>query len=93
VLSQLFRRLFLEQLVQAHRASPLQFFGEYAALSAPKAFADRLAPLREGEWLVYAKRPFAGPAAVLVYLSRYTHCVATSDRQPFAFDERGMTFR
>ena len=43
--------------------------------------------------MVYAKRPFAGPAAVLAYLSRYTHRVAISNRRLIALDERGVTFR
>ena len=43
--------------------------------------------------MVYAKRPFAGPAAVLAYLSRYTHRVAISNSRLLAFDERGVTFR
>ena len=62
-------------------------------MSEPRAFAQWLAPLRECEWVVYAKRPFAGPAAVLAYLSRYTHRVAISNRRLLAFDERGVTFR
>ena len=45
------------------------------------------------EWVVYAKRPFAGPAAVLAYLSRYTHRVAISNRRLLALDDRGVTFR
>ena len=49
--------------------------------------------LRECEWVVYAKRPFAGPAAVLAYLSRYTHRVAISNRRLIALDEHGVTFR
>jgi Putative transposase/Transposase zinc-binding domain len=93
VLSRLFRRRFLEQLHQAHRRGRLQFFGEYAALSDARAFAQWLAPLREVEWVVYAKRPFAGPAAVLAYLSRYTHRVAISNQRLLALDERGVTFR
>jgi hypothetical protein len=93
VLSRLFRRRFLEELHQAHRSGRLQFFGEYAALSDTRAFAQWLAPLREVEWVVYAKRPFAGPAAVLAYLSRYTHRVAISNQRLLALDERGVTFR
>ena len=93
VLSRLFRRRFLEELHQAHRSGRLQFFGEYAALSDARAFAAWLAPLREVEWVVYAKRPFAGPAAVLAYLSRYTHRVAISNQRLLALDERGVTFR
>ena len=72
VLSRLFRRLFLGKLRAAHRAGRLTFFGDRAALAAPRAFAAFLAPLRKTEWVVYAKKPFAGPHAVLAYLSRYT---------------------
>src|SRR5213075_2326298 len=93
VLSRLFRRRFLEELEQAHRAGRLQFFGEDAALANITAFVQWLAPMRACEWVVYAKRPFAGPAAVLAYLSRYTHRVAISNRRLVAFDERGVSFR
>ncbi len=93
VLSRLFRRRFLEELDRAHRTGQLQFFGEYAHLTDATTFADWLAPMRNCEWVVYAKRPFAGPAAVLAYLSRYTHRVAISNRRLLALDERGVTFR
>ena len=49
--------------------------------------------MRKTNWAVYAKPPFAGPEAVLAYLSRYTHRVAISNRRLIAFDERGVTFR
>src|SRR5918996_2291973 len=81
VLSKLFRRLMLEQLAAAHAAGKLQFFGELAGLRDPKAFAAQLAPLRKTNWFVHAKRPFAGPQAVLAYLARYTHRVAISNRR------------
>ncbi|MBK9351992.1 MAG: IS91 family transposase, partial [Sulfuritalea sp.] len=93
VLSRLFRRRFLEALAQAHQAGQLKFFGEHARLADATAFARWLAPLSKCEWVVYAKRPFAGPAAVLAYLSRYTHRVAISNRRLVALDERGVTFR
>jgi hypothetical protein len=93
VLSRLFRRRFLEALSTAHAAGQLQFFGESAHLSEVAAFADWLAPLKKCEWVVYAKRPFAGPAAVLAYLSRYTHRVAIANSRLISMDERGITFR
>jgi hypothetical protein len=93
VLSRLFRRRFLEQLHLAYRSGQLQFFDEYAHLADAASFANWLVPLRQCEWVVYAKRPFAGPAAVLAYLSRYTHRVAISNRRLVSFDERGVTFR
>jgi hypothetical protein len=93
VLSRLFRRLFLQQLGEAHRDGALQYFGQLADLANPKAFAAWCQPLRQQEWVVYAKRPFAGPDAVLAYLSRYTHRVAIANSRLIAFDERGVTFR
>jgi hypothetical protein len=81
VLSRLFRRLFLEKLAAAHQAGALEFFGTHAQLAKPKEFAALLAPLRKVEWVVYSKRPFGGPQAVLAYLSRYTHRVAISNRR------------
>src|ERR1700761_2991210 len=93
VLSRLFRRRFLEELTRAYRRGQLRFFGEYAALADSAVFARWLAPLRTCEWVVYAKRPFAGPEAVLAYLSRYTHRVAISNQRLIAFDETGVAFR
>src|SRR5450755_2416162 len=86
VLSRLFRRLFLQKLMAAHAAGALTFFGIRAPLAARKAFAAFLAPLRKIEWVVYSKPPFGGPAAVLAYLSRYTHRVAISNRRLIAAD-------
>jgi hypothetical protein len=82
VLSRLFRRLFLEKLSEAHQAGRLTFFGDHAGLADADAFAAFLAPLRKTKWFVYSKRPFAGPKAVLAYLSRYTHRVAISNHPP-----------
>ena len=80
------------KLVAAHEAGRLTFFGDHGALSGADAFAAYLAPLRRTKWFVYAKRPFAGPAAVLAYLSRYTHRVALSNRRLIAADSHGVTF-
>jgi len=93
ILSRLFRRLFLDRLAAAHGAGRLAFHGDLAALADPAPFAAHLAPLRCAEWVVYAKRPFAGPEAVLAYLSRYTHRVAIANSRLLALDERGVTFR
>ena len=93
VLSRLFRRLFLEQLMHAHQAAKLQFFGKHQHLADASDFASYLTPLRKINWVVYAKRPFAGPEAVLAYLSRYTHRVAIANSRLIACDERGVTFK
>jgi Putative transposase/Transposase zinc-binding domain len=93
VLSRLFRRRFLEELQNTHRMGRLHFFGEHIDLADAEIFSDWLMPMRQVEWVVYAKRPFAGPEAVLAYLSRYTHRVAISNSRLVALDERGVTFR
>ena len=93
VLSRLFRRRFVEELEKLHKAGQLRLFGDDARLADAMAFAQWLAPLRTSEWVVYAKRPFAGPQAVLAYLSRYTHRVAISNRRLIKVDEHGVTFR
>ena len=93
VLSRLFRRLFLERLTAAYQAGRLQFFADQAALAEPAAFKAHLAALRKLEWVVYAKRPFGGPDAVLAYLSRYTHRIAIANSRLVAFDGERVTFK
>jgi hypothetical protein len=93
VLSHLFRRLLLQKLRAAHKASQLQFFGQHAHLAESKAFTAYLAPLRKIEWYLYLKPPFGGPEAVLAYLSRYTHRVAIANSRLIAVNENGVTFR
>jgi len=93
VLSRLFRRLFLEKLLAAHAAGRLHFFGALAKLADRAAFAHHLAPSRAVEWVVYSKRPFGGPEAVLAYLSRYTHRVAISNSRLLACDGASVAFK
>ncbi len=77
----------------AHEAGSLRFFGKLRHLADSQAFARHLSPLRKIEWVVYAKRPFAGPEAVLAYLSRYTHRVAISNSRLISCDKRGVIFK
>jgi Putative transposase/Transposase zinc-binding domain len=93
VLSALFRRLFLEMLVVAYEAGRLQFFGDHAELAHRPAFNAYLAPLHNIDWVVYCKKPFAGPAQVLRYLSRYTHRIAISNRRLISADHKRVTFK
>ena len=93
VLSRLFRRLVLERLAAAHSQRRLILQGSLAKLAPAAAFAAALKPLRWKKWFVYIKEPFAGPKAVLAYLSRYTHRVAISNTRLIAHDSRGVTFR
>ena len=92
VLSRLFRRLFLEQLCNAFDAGNLEFFSSLESLRNPSAFRNYLAPLREVEWVIYAKRPFAGPEQVLDYIGRYTHRVAISNNRLLDIAEGKVSF-
>ena len=93
VLSRLFRGRLLAILTEAHAQDRLTFFGKHAALADKRAFKRFLAPLRRSEWVVYSKKPFAGPEQVLRYLSRYTHRIAISNRRLIAADANGVAFR
>jgi hypothetical protein len=93
VLSELFRGIVLSLLLEAHAEGRLNFFGEHAALAGDKAFKAFLAPLWQQDWVVYAKKPFSGPAAVLAYLARYTHRVAISNSRLIAAGASGVTFK
>ena len=92
-LGKLFRRLFLTRLIALHDAGRRAFFGSLAQLAERRAFLRHLAPVRKKRWGVYAKTPFAGPEAVLAYLSRYTHRVAISNPRLIAFDGSQVSFR
>jgi hypothetical protein len=93
VLSRLFRRLFLGGLEALHRAGELQFFNDLVGLKDAAALGAHLAPLRKTEWVVYAKRPFAGPSQILAYLARYTHRVAIGNSRLVSLDDQHVSFR
>lgn len=93
VLSRLFRRLFLQYLRAAFDAGHLQFFSTLESLGSRSNFAQYLRPLCQTEWVVYAKRPFAGAEQVLDYLARYTHRVAISNNRLLNIKDGKVTFR
>ena len=93
VLSRLFRRLFLEKLQQAHLGQELHFYGQHQHLSNADLFRKWLQPFKQQEWVVYAKKPFAGPQAVLAYLSRYTHRIAIANSRLLQVNDDGVTFK
>jgi hypothetical protein len=93
VLSRVFRRLFLEELLKAFDAGKLEFFSALEPCRDRQAFLRYLAPTREVAWVVYAKRPFAGPEQVLDYVGRYTHRVAISNNRLLDIADGKITFR
>src|SRR6201997_4808161 len=93
VLARLFRGKMLAMLMHAHDAGELEFFNTHAGLADKRTFKRFIAPLRRIQWVVYCKAPFAGPAQVLRYLSRYTHRVAISNCRLVAADDDAIAFR
>jgi hypothetical protein len=93
VLARLYRRLFLERLKAAFAAGLLHFFGDLAPLAQAAAFSKHLRPLRQLDWVVYAKPPFGGPQQVLDYLGRYTHRVAIANSRLIDLVDGQVRFR
>jgi hypothetical protein len=91
-LAKLFRRLFLERLQHAFDAGALRFFGDQAGLAEPVRFDALIADMRAAAWVVYAKRPFGGPAQALAYLGRYTHRVAIANSRLVAIEDGHVAF-
>jgi hypothetical protein len=91
VLSALFKAKFIAMLSEAQ--GRLEFHNRLAGLADKRTFKRFLGPLRHMKWVVYCKPPFAGPQAVLRYLSRYTHRVAISNRRLVTADDNGISFR
>jgi hypothetical protein len=93
VLSALFRGKFLDGLARAYARGELDLGGACAELANPDAFGQLKDTLYRKDWVVYAKRPFAGPEQVFKYLGQYTHRVGISNHRLVAFDEHGVCFR
>jgi Putative transposase/Transposase zinc-binding domain len=93
VLSRFFRRRFLELLEEAFDRGKLEFFSTLEELRERESFRHYLDPVRQKEWIVYAKAPFAGPEQVLDYVGRYTHRVAISNNRLLDLDDGHVTFR
>jgi hypothetical protein len=93
VLSVVFRGKFLDALERAFKKHKLTLAGQLTPLQSPAEFAALLCAAAHRKWVVYAKRPFAGPAQVLTYLSRYTHRIAIDNSRLVAMADGRITFR
>jgi hypothetical protein len=71
----------------------MSFSGSLAHMTDPQAFSVWLKSHWRTEWVVYCKRPFAGPAQVLEYLGRYTHRVAISNHRLVDVSDTEVAFR
>ena len=92
VMSRMFRGKFLALLQGAFEQQELEFHGKLLELAHPKAWEGLFEPLRNKEWVVYAKPPFGGPTQVLKYLARYTNRVAISNQRIQSFEGGKVSF-
>jgi putative transposase/transposase-like zinc-binding protein len=93
VLSHLFRRLFLTSLRKAYDSGKLRLWGRLEPLRERRTFVRLCEELKEPEWVVYAKPPFAGPQQVLDYVGRYTHRVAISNNRLLGIENDQVSFQ
>jgi len=93
VLGRVFRGKFIAGLKTAFREGKLEFHGHLASLAVPRCFVAWLRVLFRHDWVVYSKRPFAGPEHALRYLGAYTHRVGTSNSRLIALSEGNVSFR
>ena len=90
-LSVVFRAKFLTGLKRLYASGRLEFHGQTDSLAEPDTFNKLLREAGRPAWVVYAKRPFAGPRQVLAYLARYTHRVGITNRRLRSLDVHGQT--
>ena len=93
VLRVVFRGKFLQALQLAFKQHKLTLAGQLVPLQSPANFAALLRAAAQPNWVVYVKRPFAGPAQVLTYLSRYTHRIAITNSRLVSIANGSVTFR
>jgi hypothetical protein len=93
ILAKLFRAKFLDYLKNAFRDGKLHFYGKQKQLESHTSFQRLLDKAYSKEWVVYAKKPFAGPGLVLKYLGNYTHRVAISNHRIVATEEDKVIFK
>ena len=91
-LAKAFQNRYISKLQGVYNRNQLIFPGKTSETGTPDGFANLLKILKTKKWIVYAKRPFAGPEEVLEYLGRYTHRVAISNHRILSIDDGKITF-
>ncbi len=91
-LSMVFRGKFIEHLQKAHAKGELDFPGTIAKYATPDGFSGLIKDLGAKNWVVFSKKPFAGPQQVLEYIGRYTHRVAISNNRIVDVQNGMVTF-
>ena len=91
-LSRVFRGKFLDYLKQEFMTGEMVFAGKTSPLADEKEFMQFIKMMKQKEWVVYCKKPFAGPEKVLDYIGRYTHRVALSNNRIVNVEDGKVTF-
>jgi hypothetical protein len=91
-LSRVFRGKFTQHLIKAFLKEKLIFPGNISMLADEKEFLLFVKGLQQKNWVVYCKKPFAGPQQVLEYIGRYTHRVALSNQRIVNIENGNVTF-
>ena len=91
-MSRVYRAKFVQGLRQLYKEQKLCFMGQVASLASPITFAALMRSLFVKPWVIYAKKPFAGPEQVVRYLGRYTHRIAISNHRIKAIKDGKVTF-
>ncbi len=91
-LAKAFKHRYIGELQALHGTGKIKFPGKSSELSCPRAFGKLVTQLKNQDWVVYAKAPFAGPQQVLDYLGRYTHRMAISNHRIESVQNGGVTF-
>lgn len=92
VISDLFKKKFLDYFKREHRKGPLKWVGRISHLQDSGAFGELINRLYVKKWVTYCKRPFGGPQQVIRYLGHYTHRVAISNVRIKTYADGMVTF-
>jgi len=91
-LSKVFRGKFTDYLKMAYSQGSLTFAGKSLEFESRKGFKDLIDELYKEDWVVYSKKPFAGPQKALDYLGRYTFRTAISNERIKYVKDGKVTF-
>jgi hypothetical protein len=92
-LSAVYRGKYLDGLRRAWARGQLRGGDVLEQLRDAASFERLIEALAQREWVVYAKRPFAGPEQMVRYVGRYTHRVAMTNDRIVGIDEDAVSFR
>jgi len=93
VLSKVFKAILLKKLKEVYQKEKLSLFGDIEELKAPHIFDHYLNDQASKDWIVYAKKPFAGPKQVINYLGQYTHRIAISNYRLVKVENGNVFFK